>query len=117
MSAGPQQNLSDSPAKRVIDHIVERRFTGLLRARAREAEGEFWFLAGIREEARFGVSKDDDAVARLLTATDLAFEAEPRLPGITGGFKKRLPLNGTFDEIRPVALMRHCESYALTCTL
>ena len=108
---------SRSPARRVIDHIVEERFTGLLRIRSHEASGELWFLAGILEDAQFGVSKGDEAVERLQRATEVVFEAELRLPHLNGGFKKRMPAVGTFAEARPVVLMRYCETYALTCLL
>jgi hypothetical protein len=117
MSTATTQDLSKSPATRVIDHIAQERFTGLLRVRAREASGEFWFLAGILEEAQFGVSKGEEALERLQRATELVFEADLRLPNLTGGFKKRMPPVGTFAEARPVTLMRYCETFALTCQL
>ncbi|MDQ2642663.1 MAG: DUF4388 domain-containing protein, partial [Myxococcota bacterium] len=113
----PTQDPSTPPAKRVLDRIVEQRFTGLLRVTSHEANGEFWFLAGILEDARFGSSKGGEALERLLRATQPAFLAELRLPYITGGFKKPMPTSGSFAEFRPVVLMRYCESNALTCTL
>jgi hypothetical protein len=106
-----------SPARRVLDRIVEERFTGLLRVSSHEARGEFWFLAGILEDAVFGVSKGDEAIERLLRATQVVFQAELRLPYVNGGFKKPMPASGSFAEFRPVVLMRYCESYALTCAL
>src|SRR5690242_20553919 len=117
MNTMPTQDPSKSPARRVLDRIVEERFTGLLRVSSHEASGEFWFLAGILEEARFGVSKGDEALERLLRATQTVFQAELRLPYLNGGFKKPMPASGSFAEFRPVALMRYCESYALTCSL
>jgi hypothetical protein len=117
MNATSTQPASMSPAKRVLDRIVEDRFTGLLRVSAHEARGEFWFLAGILEEALFGVSRGEEAIERLLRATQLTFQAELRLPYVNGGFKKPMPASGSFAEFRPVVLMRHCESYALTCSL
>ncbi|HWA71810.1 MAG TPA: hypothetical protein VG937_05740 [Polyangiaceae bacterium] len=117
MSTATQQDQAKSPARRVLDHIAEQRFTGVLRVRSREASGEFWFLVGILESAQFGVSKADEAIERLLRATEVVFEAELRLPHLSGGFKKRMPAAGSFAETRPVALMRYCENYALTCVL
>lgn len=117
MSTPPTQGQAESPVKRVIDHIVAERFTGVLRIRSREADGEVWFLAGIQEDARFGMSKGDEAYNRLLRATDPVFEAEQRLPSLTGGFKKSLPAKGSFAEVLPVDLMRYCETFALTCVL
>jgi hypothetical protein len=117
MNAMPTQDPSKSQARRVLDRIVEERFTGLLRVSSHEASGEFWFLAGILEDARFGVSKGEEARERLLRATQVVFQAELRLPHVTGGFKKPMPTSGTFAQFRPVVLMRYCESYALTGTL
>jgi hypothetical protein len=111
------QDPSELPARRVIDRIVEERFTGVLRVSSHEASGELWFLAGILEEARFGVSKGDEALGRLMRATQVVFQAELRLPHLSGGFKKPMPRAGSFAEARPVVLMRYCESNALTCTL
>src|SRR5262245_9083423 len=113
----PTQSQTETAVKRVVDHIVAERFTGVLRIRAREADGELWFLAGIREDARFGMSKGDEAFDRLLRATDPVFEAEQRLPGLTGGFKRSLAPTGSFADVQPVDLMRYCETFALTCTL
>ena len=115
-----QESMSEeleSPLMKVVNRIIESRFTGLLRVRAHEADGEMSFLAGIREETRFGLSKGDDALARMRQATIHGFEVEPRLPALSGDFKKKLPLSGTFAEFHPATLMRHCETNALTCTL
>jgi hypothetical protein len=111
------ESLAESLVEQVITQCTEGRFTGLLRVRAREGDGEIRFLSGIREDARFGVSTGDEALERLLRATSPKFEAVPRLPGLTGGFKQRLAAEGTFGELRPIDLLRYCESYALTCTL
>jgi hypothetical protein len=114
---GTPTGQTESTARRVIDHIAEERFTGLLRVRTREADGELWFLAGIQQDARFGSSKGDEAVDRLMRATAPVFDAEQRLPSLTGGFKQRLSPRGSFSEVQPVTLMRYCETYALTCVL
>lgn len=111
------QDAPDSPLKRAIDHITAARFTGRLRVRSREAEGELWFMAGILEQSRFGVSKGDEAVSRMLKASESTYEAEPLLPSLTGDFKQRVPLTGSFAQFPPVTLMRYCERCALTCTL
>lgn len=117
MTTRTTQGQAESPARRVIDHIAAERFTGVLRVRAREADGELWFLAGIEEDARFGMSKGDEAMARLLRATEPVFDAEQRLPGLNGGFKNGLSPTGSFADVQPVDLMRYCERFALTCVL
>jgi len=103
--------------ERVISHCRNERFTGVLRIRAREGEGEIWFLSGITDEVRFGVSTGDEALERLNRANDPKFELVPRLPSPAGGFKRGHPLQGTLDEVTGVDLFRFCETYALTCRL
>jgi hypothetical protein len=114
----PMPDAAESQVEHVIAHCKERRFTGLLRVYAREGQGELWFLSGIRDDARFGVSTGDEALDRLSRATDPKFEAVPRLPSPVGGFKKgQLTPEGSLAEFRPVDLLRYCETYALTCAL
>ena len=72
----PTQDPSTPPSMRVLDRIVEQRFTGLLRVSSHEANGEFWFLAGILEDARFGASKGAEALERLHRSTQQTFYAD-----------------------------------------
>ena len=106
-----------SLVEQVIEHCKEQRFTGVLRIRAQEGEAELWFLSGIADEARFGVSAGDEAMDRLLRATEPKFELDARLPNPKGGFKKGYPLEGELGELRPVDLFHFCEKHALTCSL
>lgn len=104
-----------------LDDVLTRcrnaRFTGVLRVRSREADGEIWLLSGIVDAVRFGTDAGDTATQRIASATDVAFEFVARLPGLAGGFKTRLDVEGPFGEATPVALMRHCEVHAITCEL
>ena len=112
--------MSDRPeslVEKVLAHLRDARFTGVLRVRTPRAEGEIWFLSGIREETRFGVSAGEEAFERLVKATNPRFEAAPRLPGLTGGFKRNLSTTGSLAEVKPVELLRYCESHALTGVL
>jgi hypothetical protein len=108
---------AESLVEQVIKQCRDGRFTGILRIRAKEGDGELRFLSGMRDDVRFGVSTGDEAFDRLLRATNPKFEALARLPGLNGGFKQRLASEGAFGEIRPIDLFRYCESYAITCTL
>jgi hypothetical protein len=104
-----------------LDDVLTRcrnaRFTGVLRVRSREADGEIWLLSGIVDAVRFGADAGDAAKQRMAGATNVAFELVTRLPGIAGGFKTRLDLDGPLGEVTPVALMRYCEVHAITCEL
>jgi Domain of unknown function (DUF4388) len=113
---GPGANMSEpSRIHEAIRACSEALFTGVLRIWARQADGEVWFLSGIVERVRFGVSHGEDATARLFQAVVSRFEAAPCLPNPAGGFKKGHPSEGALGEIRPVDLLRFCETHALTC--
>ena len=104
-----------------LDDVLSRcrgaRCTGVLRVRARAGDGEIWLLSGIVDAVRFGTDSGDVAMQRIASGTDVSFELVTRLPGLTGGFKTRLEVEGPLGEATPVALMRHCEVHALTCEL
>lgn len=108
----------------VMQHVLDRcrdaMFTGILRVRSKQAEAEIWFLSGILEWVKFGVSVGDEAMTRLLAATSAKVEVVPCLPSPAGGFRKRataasLPLEGRLSDTRPVDLLRFCETHAITC--
>ena len=101
----------------LVAHCQAGRFTGILRVRARGGIGEVWFLSGLVDEVRFGVSTGDEAMDRMRTATDATYELVARLPHPAGGFKRHFPSKGSIATATPVTLMRYCERYALTCTL
>jgi hypothetical protein len=104
-----------------LDDVLTRcrnaRCTGVLRVRSRAADGEIWLLSGIVDAVRFGTDTGDLAMQRIASATNVGFELVTRLPGVAGGFKTRLDVDGPLGEATPVALMRHCEVHAITCEL
>lgn len=101
----------------LVAHCQSKKFTGILRVRAREGIGEVWFLSGIADEVHFGVSTADEAMDRMRNASDAMYELVVRLPHPAGGFKRSFPTKGSIAAVTPVTLMRYCERYALTCTL
>jgi hypothetical protein len=107
-----------SLVEQVIARCSERRFTGLLRVQALEGKGELSFLSGIRDTIVFDASDGDEALERLIRSTTQEFEAIPRLPPFNDRSSQPLAQNGPLGPIlRPVNLMRYCESQSLTCTL
>ena len=102
----------------VVDRCRTLRFTGVLRIRAKQGEGELWFVSGITDESRFGVSTGDEAMDRILRATEPKIELVPRLPDPSGSSKKSHPMAGQLGGgTRPVDLFNYCESNSLTCTI
>jgi hypothetical protein len=106
-----------SLVQQVLDRCQDALFTGTVRVRTRQAEGEIWLLSGILERVRFGTSVDDEAMGRLLAADTPRVEAVPCLPNPNGGFKKGHPMEGELGPVLPVDLLRFCERHALTCTI
>jgi len=106
-----------SLTQQVLDRCREALFTGILRVRTRQAAGEVWFLSGILERVRFGVSTGNEAMSRLLAATDPRIDVVACLPNPAGGFDKGHPMEGELGTTLPVDLMRFCEMHALTCAI
>jgi hypothetical protein len=92
-------------------------FTGLLRIRTREGNGEIRFLSGIQDGVRFDAMEGDAAYERLLSATEPEFEAVSSLPPIDINSTEPVPPEGRLDRFHAAQLMRYCESYSLTCAL
>lgn len=91
-------------------------FTGLLRVRTREGNGEIRFLSGIQDGIRFDSVEGDAALERLLAASEPEFEAISSLPAIAGS-SEPLPTEGALERYHAAQLMRYCESNSLTCAL
>jgi hypothetical protein len=104
--------------EQVIARCSERRFTGLLRVHALEGKGELSFLSGIRDTIVFDAESGEEALERLMRSTTQEFEAIPRLPPFNDRSNQPLPQLGPIGpSLRPVNLLRYCESQTLTCTL
>jgi hypothetical protein len=107
-----------SLVEQVIARCSERRFTGLLRVRALEGKGELSFLSGIRDTVVFDATDGEEALERLIRSTTQEFEAIPRLPPFNERSNQPLPSSGPLGPmLRPVNLLRYCESQTITCTL
>jgi hypothetical protein len=92
-------------------------FTGLLRIRTREGNGEIRFLSGIQDGIRFDSMEGDAALERLLSASDPEFEAISSLPPIDFASTEPVPPEGGLERYHAAQLMRYCESNSLTCAL
>jgi hypothetical protein len=92
-------------------------FTGLLRVRTRQGNGEIRFLSGIQDGIRFDAVEGDAALERLLAASELEFEAISSLPPIDYSSTEPVPVEGSLSRFHAAQLMRYCESNSLTCAL
>jgi len=110
----PEQMSADF--EQVMAQCSRGCFTGLLRVRTREGNGEVRFLSGIQDGIRFDSVEGDAALERLLAASDPEFEAISSLPPIAGS-SDPLPTDGALERYHAAQLMRYCESNSLTCAL
>ncbi len=110
----PEQMSADF--EQVMAQCSRGCFTGLLRVRTREGNGEVRFLSGIQDGVRFDTMEGDAALERLLAASDPEFEAVSSLPPIAGSTEP-VPPEGGLHRLHAAQLMRYCESNSLTCAL
>ena len=111
----PEQTGADF--QQVMAQCSRGCFTGLLRVRTREGNGEIRFLSGIQDGIRFDSIEGDAALERLLTASEPEFEAISSLPPIDAGSSEPVPPEGSLQRYHAAQLMRYCEANSLTCAL
>src|SRR5688572_4367410 len=111
----PEQMSADF--EQVMAQCSRGCFTGLLRVRTREGNGEVRFLSGIQDGIRFDTVEGDAALERLQTASDHEFEAISSLPPINPASNEAVPIDGRLEHFHAAQLMRYCESNSLTCAL
>ena len=110
----PEQMSADF--EQVMAQCSRGCFTGLLRVRTREGNGEVRFLSGIQDGVRFDTIEGDAALERLQAAPDPEFEAISSLPPI-GSSNESVPIEGQLQRYHAAQLMHYCESNSLTCAL
>src|SRR5262249_2560489 len=103
--------------REVIGRCREAAFTGVVRIRGDQGEGELLFLSGIVDEAKIGNQTGEDALQTLESWGTRDISVQPRLPGPAGGFKEEVPLEGDLGKLPPLELFRYCEGNAITCRL
>jgi len=111
----PEQMSADF--EQVMAQCSRGCFTGLLRVRTREGNGEVRFLSGIQDGIRFDTMEGDAAMERLLAASEPEFEAISALPPLDFSSNEPVPPEGSLTRFHAAQLMRYCESNSLTCAL
>src|SRR5688572_22234059 len=111
----PEQMSADF--EQVMAQCSRGCFTGLLRVRTREGNGEVRFLSGIQDGIRFDSMEGDAALERLIAASDPEFEAISSLPPIDFNSTEPVPPEGALNRYHAAQLMRYCETNSLTCAL
>jgi hypothetical protein len=94
-------------------HLV----TGVVRVHTRGKDGVLELRAGAIDRAHLGEVVGDRALELLHEAQDGWYEVAQRLPDLTGELGDAALMQGDIEGVPLIALMRHCEDNALTCTI
>lgn len=110
-------SLVDTPLPRLLESCRRHLLTGTIRLRGPSGEGVVVLRAGGVDDARLGDLVGDAALARLCALSEGMYELQQRLPDLSGELGSAARLEGEIDNVPLVAIMRHCEKHALSCTI
>jgi hypothetical protein len=111
-------SLADVPLPRLLDACLRHLVTGAIKVTAPDGRrGVLVLRAGAVDEARFGETAGDKAVAELERLRDGTYELAQRLPDLSGHLGGAAALEGSTTEVALIPIMRHCEQNALSCTI
>jgi len=110
-------SLLDAPLDRVLAACRKHLVTGVVRVHALGSDGVVELRAGAVDRAHLGDVAGDRALELLRGAQDGWYEVAQRLPDLTGELGDAALMQGDIEGVPLIALMRHCEDHALTCTI
>lgn len=110
-------SLCDTSIDRILAACRKHLVTGVIRVHLRGRDGVVELRAGAVSEANLGELAGDLALTALRGAHDGWYELAQRLPDLTGDLAGGAQLEGDVEGVPLIALMRHCEDHALTCTI
>lgn len=110
-------SLLDAPIDRVLAACRKHLVTGVVRVHVKGKDGVLELRAGAVDRAHLGEVQGDRALELLRDAHDGWYEVAQRLPDLTGTLGDAAMMQGDIEGVPLIALMRHCEDNALTCTI
>jgi hypothetical protein len=110
-------SLLDAPIDRVLAACRKHLVTGVVRVHVKGKDGVLELRAGAIDRAHLGDVQGDRALEMLRAAQDGWYEVAQRLPDLTGALGDAAMMQGDIEGVPLIALMRHCEDNALTCTI
>jgi hypothetical protein len=110
-------SLCDTSIDRLLAACRKHLVTGVIRVHMRGRDGVVELRAGAVSEANLGELAGDHAMIALRSADDGWYELAQRLPDLSGDLAGGAQLEGDVEGVPLIALMRHCEDHALTCTI
>jgi hypothetical protein len=110
-------SLLDAPIDRVLAACRKHLVTGVVRVHVKGKDGVLELRAGAVDRAHVGDLAGERALELLRAAQDGWYEVAQRLPDLTGALGDAAMMQGDIEGVPLIALMRHCEDNALTCTI
>lgn len=110
-------SFADVPLDRILAACQRHLVTGQLRIATGAAHGLIELRAGAVDRAEFGDARGARALHAVRDLVDGWYELSQRLPDLTGALGGSASCQGDVSGVPLVALMRHCEYYALTCSV
>ncbi len=110
-------SLCDTPLESLLDSCRKHLVTGSINISTQFADGVIELRAGVVDNATFGELSDAAAIRRLKRLSDGMYELTQRLPDLSGELGDSAQCEGSLADVPLVAIMRHCEDQALSCTI
>lgn len=110
-------SFTDVPLDRILDACHKHLVTGEIRVSVADLKGLIELRAGAVDRAELGTFKGARALEQMRSLIDGDYELTQRLPDLTGELGGSSMLEGDVTGVPLIALMRHCEHHALTCTI
>jgi hypothetical protein len=110
-------SFTDVPLDRILDACHKHLVTGEIRVSVADLRGVIELRAGAVDRAELGTNKGARALEQMRSLIDGFYELTQRLPDLTGELGGSSMIEGDVTGVPLIALMRHCEHHALTCTI
>jgi hypothetical protein len=110
-------SFTDVPLDRILDACHKHLVTGEIRVTVADVKGIIELRAGAVDRAELGPHRGARALEQMRRLIDGDYELTQRLPDLTGELGGSSMLEGDVTGVPLIALMRHCEHHALTCTI
>jgi hypothetical protein len=110
-------SFTDVPLDRILDACHKHLVTGEIRVSVADVKGVIELRAGAVDRAELGNQKGARALEQMRSLIDGFYELTQRLPDLTGELGGSSMLEGDVTGVALIAVMRHCEHHALTCTI
>ncbi|MCC6998303.1 MAG: DUF4388 domain-containing protein [Deltaproteobacteria bacterium] len=110
-------SLADTRLDKLLEKLELHLFTGTIELKAAAGSGAVDLRAGAVESVRLGTLEGEAAMKQARALDQGEYVVVQRVPDLTGALGSSAGLEGEVGDVPIAAIMRHCESHALTCSL